>query len=213
LSPFAISNTIAVWNFNDGASGTDLGFIVDRGNGFLASNFAASSIGYTTGSSINSQDGDPAGQALRLTGNSNNGKNLTWLVNTSGFDSIDVNFATVRTSTGFSNNQFLYSIDSGLHWLDFGNFSPATSFALQSFDLRGIAGLNNNSTAGFRIVFGGATSTSGNTRIDNFMVAGSPMPPAPDPVPEPSTLLLASAGGICILAINFKRRRFRTVRF
>ncbi len=208
LSSCVYGETIAVWNFNDAASGADPGFIVDRGNGIMTSDFATSNISNYTGTTVNSQDGDPAGQALRLSGNANNGKSLTWIVNTSGFDSIDVSFAAIRTSTGFSNNQFLYSIDSGIHWVNFGDFIPATSFALQEFDLSGIMDLNNNPNAGFRVVFGGATSSSGNARIDNLAVAGSPtIPPNSNPVPEPSTILLTTAGSLCMLLGWFFQKR------
>jgi hypothetical protein len=208
LSTCVYGNTIAVWNFNDAAAGADQGFTVNRGNGVMTSDVATSSVSYTTGTTVNSQDGDPAGLALRLSGNSNNGKSLSWLVNTSGFDSIDVSFASIRTSTGFSNNQFFYSIDSGINWLNFGSFVPTTSFALQEFDLSGIMGLNNNPNVGFRIVFGGATSSAGNTRIDNLAVSGSAIaPPIHNSVPEPSTGILIAAGSICMLLGRFTKKR------
>lgn len=207
LSVCVYGNTLAVWNFNDAVSG-DLGFIVDSGNGVMTSDFATSSVSYYTGTTINSQDSDPAGLALRLSGSANNGKSLSWFVDASGFDSIDVNFAAIRTSTGFSNNQFFYSIDSGINWVNFGSFVPATSFALQDFDLSGIMDLNNNPDAGFRIVLGGATSSSGNTRIDNLAVSGSPIVPLdPNPeIPEPSTIFLTAAGSLCMLAGRFLKK-------
>jgi hypothetical protein len=112
-----------------------------------------------------------------------------------GFDSIGISFAVQRTSTGFNNNQFMFSVDAGESWINFGNaFNPGASFAAQSFDLSGIPGLINNPDAGFRIVFGGATSASGNNRIDNLIVSGSAVP---TPVPESSTILLMSIGVFC----------------
>jgi hypothetical protein len=208
LSVCVYGNTIAVWNFNDATSESDLGFIVDRGNGVMNSDVATSNVGYNTGTTINSQDGDPAGLALRLSGNANNGKSLTWLVNASGFDSVDVSFAAIRTATGFSDNQFLYSIDSGIHWVNFGSFIPITGFALQEFDLSGILDLNDNPDVGFRIVFGGATSSAGNTRIDNLTVSGSPIiPPISNSVPEPSTGILIAAGSICMLLGRLKQNQ------
>ncbi|MFB3897464.1 MAG: alkaline phosphatase, partial [bacterium] len=99
------------------------------------------------------------------------------MVSTTGFDTIGVSFASMRTSTGFSSNQFYYSIDSGLSWTDFRSYSPGTSFGLQSFDLSGIDGIANNPNAGFRIVFAGATGSTGNNRIDNLLVSGLPVQP------------------------------------
>ncbi len=199
LSVCVYGETISVWNFNDavtGETGGSLEFLVDRGHGVMTSDFPPESIGNTSGSVLNSQDGDPAGKALRLVGNANNGKTLTWMVDTAGFESINVSFASQRTSTGFKSNQFQYSPDSGASWLGFGDpFDPATSFVLQHFDLSGIFALNDNGDAGFRIVFGGASGSSGNNRIDNLVVAGTPIiPPVSTPVPEPSTLCFVGLG-------------------
>jgi hypothetical protein len=209
LAACAHGDTIALWNFNDAISSTTGGvqeFSVDRGVGIMASDFTPSSISNSAGTTLNSESGDPAGQALRLSGNANNGNSLTWMVDTTDFDSILVSFAIQRTSTGFSDNQFLYSIDSGASWTAFGNsFAPGTSFALQSFDLSGIQGLNNNPDVVFRIVFGGATSGTGNNRIDNLQVTGNPIIPPLTEIPEPSTIALVTAGLACVFAIKRKR--------
>jgi hypothetical protein len=191
--------TITAWNFNDAISGTtggELEFSVDRGNGAMTSDFIPSNIGNAAGSTLNLEDGDFAGQALRLSSYANNGKNLTWMVSTAGHDSIGISFAIQRTSTGFSDNQFLYSVDSGVSWTTYGDpFNPGTSFALQSFDLSLIPELSDNPDAGFRILFGGATSSTGNNRIDNLIVTGNPaVPPVSIPVPEPSTVALTTTG-------------------
>lgn len=209
LSVWVHGETIALWNFNDAASGATGGaneFLVDRGSGTMSSDFALATIGNAAGSTVNSQDGDPAGQALSLKSSANNGKSLFWYVSTAGFESIGVSFATQRTSTGFSRNQFQYSLDSGASWLSFGDlFSPATSFALQIFDLSGIADLNNNAAAAFRIIFDGATSATGNNRIDNLIVSGTPIvPPITTPVPEPVPIALMGAGLAGILIIRPK---------
>jgi len=198
----------SVWNFNDAVSGSTGGaqeFLVDRGIGSMFSNFNPTNISNAVGSMVNSQDGDPAGQALRLSGNSNNGKNLTWMVSTVGFDSISVDFATQRTSTGFKENQFQYSVDSGATWTNWGNlFDPGTSYSLQRIDLKEILGINNNLNAGFRLIFGGATGVAGSNRIDNLVIAGSPIAPHDViPIPEPSTITLLLTG---IAGIFFARR-------
>jgi hypothetical protein len=198
LTTCVYAETIAAWNFNDAISGTTGGaqeFSVDYGSGIMSSNFALANIGNASGSDLEALAGDPAGLALRLNGSANNNRNLTWMTSTAGFDSIGISFAIQRTGTGFNNNQFMYSIDAGESWINFGNnFIPGTSFAVQSFDLSGIPGLINNPDAGFRIEFGGATSASGNNRIDNLIVSGSAIP---TPVPESSTILLMSIGVFC----------------
>ncbi|MBN2062932.1 MAG: PEP-CTERM sorting domain-containing protein [Deltaproteobacteria bacterium] len=203
------AETISLWNFNDAISGESGGlqeFLVDYGNGMMDSNFEEADIGNSSGSSVNTIFGDPAGLSLVLKDQANNGKNLTWMVDTTGFFNIGVRFATRRTSTGFNTNQFFYSIDSGLSWLDYGSpYVPGIDFGLQSFDLGSIDALSNNSDAGFRIVFDGATSYSGNNRIDNLVVSGTPASfIEPTPVPEPATAMLVGFGLLGILVIRRK---------
>ena len=128
------------------------------------------------------------------------------MTSTAGFSSIEISFAIQRTGTGFNNNQFQYTVDSGESWINFGDlFDPETSFAVLSFDLSGIMELINNPNAGFRIVFDGATSASGNNRIDNLMVSGTPIDPSDSTqVPESSTVILVSIGTVCACLSRFK---------
>jgi hypothetical protein len=192
-------DTISLWNFNDAVSGATGGaqeFLVDSGIGTMTSDFVPANIQNASGTTVNSQPGDPAGQALLLSAEANNGGSLTWMVDTTGFSSINVSFATRRTSTGFDSNQFLYSTDSGVSWTSYGSpYMPDSDFGLQSYSLGGIDGLDDSFGAGFRIVFDGATSYSGNNRIDNLVVSGVPfdLPPV-TPVPEPSTVLMLGLG-------------------
>ena len=193
-----LADEIAIWNFND----SDL--TVDHGIGSLTTTFPI--VGFAAGTLVNARQGDPALQALSLVGNANNGQSITFSVSTVGFGDIRVSFATQRTSTGFNNNQFQYSLD-GITFINFqAPFNPAASFSLIAFDLSSISGLNNNPNAVFRIVFNGATSATGNNRLDNLVVEGTSL--ESDPVPEPASLLLLATGiGGLLSARRVKRKR------
>jgi hypothetical protein len=194
---------IAIWNFNDS------NLVVDHGSGTLTTNFNPLNVLFAAGTTNNARLGDPAGQALSLqggTGNGNNGRNLTFNISTAGFSDITVSFATQGTGTGFNNNQFQYSLD-GLTFIDFGlPYAPLVAFGATPliFNLSSIAGLNNNPNAAFRIVFNGATSSTGTNRIDNFVVAGDPSAAAS--VPEPTALLLLGSGLTSLVAMMRRRK-------
>ena len=203
----AEADLIALWNFNDE------NLVVDRQapgrSATMSTNFEADNVQYFSGSSVNAQDGDPAGQALALQGgaaNANNGRFLDFGVSTLGFEDILVSFATRRTGTGFDDNSFQYTLD-GIDYTELTTYDPPASFGLLSFDLSSITGLDNNPNAGFRILFDGATSASGNNRIDNLLVSGDVAPVAA--VPEPGTLLLMGVAGLGGLVSQ--RKRFRAV--
>ena len=198
-SQAARADELAVWNFND----SDLN--VDHGNGTLTSSLNVVNVLFAAGTTNNARQGDIAGQALSLqggTGNANNGRNLTFNVSTLGFSNIIVSFATQGTSTGFNSNQFQYSLD-GISFVDFGPpYVPLTAFGAVPlvFSLSSILALNNNPNAAFRIVFNGATSSTGNNRIDNVVFEGTN-----GSIPEPTTalLLLSGLGGL------YKMRRHK----
>lgn len=193
------ADEIAIWNFND----SDL--VVDHGSGTLTTNFNLINVVFTLGgSTLNSRQGDPAGQSMTLQGGTstaNNGRSVTLEVSTIGYANIVISFATQGTSTGFTTNQLQYSLD-GKTFVDFGApYSPPTTFTVISFDLSAITALNNNPNAVLRIVFDGATSSSGNNRIDNLVVEGQSLT-----VPEPASMFLMGVG-LMGLAARLRRKK------
>jgi len=201
-SQAAAADELAVWNFNDS------NLNVDHGSGTLTSNFNVVNVLFGAGTTNNARQGDTAGQALSLQGgtsNANNGRNITFNVSTVGFADIVVSFATQGTSTGFTSNQFQYSLD-GISFIDFGPpYVPTTAFGSVPlvFTLAAIVGLNNNPNAAFRIVFNGATSSTGNNRIDNIVVEGTSAETETIPEPTSVLLLLSGLGGL----YKLKRRK------
>jgi hypothetical protein len=194
------ANEITIWNFND----SDL--LADFGAGTLTSDFNVANILFAAGTTNNARLGAPAGQALSLqggTGTANNGRNITFGVSTAGFANIIISFAIQGTSTGFNSNQFQYTLD-GLSWINFGSpFSPPTAFGSTPvvFNLSGIPGLNDNPDAAFRIVFNGSTTSTGNNRLDNFVVEGTTAT-----IPEPTTVLLLLTGLTGFVGMKRKRQ-------
>ena len=201
-APVALADELAVWNFNDS------NLNVDHGSGTLVSNFNAVNVVFGAGTTNNTRLGDTAGQALSLqggTGTANNGRHLTFNVSTLGFSNIVVSFATLGTGTGFNSNQFQYSLD-GTTFVNFGPpYVPGTTFGAVPlvFSLASIVGLDDNPNAAFRIVFNGATSSTGNNRIDNIVVEGSA---ATTSVPEPMTAILLLSGLSGLYGVRKRRR-------
>ncbi len=199
------ADELAVWNFND----SDLN--VDHGSGTLTSNINVANILFAAGTATNARQGDTAGQALSLqggTGTANNGRNITFAVSTVGFANIVVSFATQGTSTGFNSNLFQYSLD-GVSFVDFSPpYTPTTTFGAVPlvFSLASIVGLNNNPNAVFRIVFNGASSSTGNNRIDNIVVEGTSTASATIPEPTSVLLLISGLGGAYRMKQRYKKR-------
>ena len=112
-----------------------------------------------------------------------------------GFTSLDVTFATRGTSTGFSTGQWSWSTD-GSSFTDFGpnTATTSTSFALAPTVSTSL--LDEAATAYLRYTLTGASTATGNNRIDNLQL---------NAIPEPGTLGVLMAAGAA-LAIRRRRR-------
>lgn len=172
---------LAYWAFNCLTTCGDANFqpeSVSAANASMASSFEPDDGVNLSGTTLNAFGSYEARSALTLRTGAcgiNNGRNLTWLVNTTGASNIAVSFAARRSSAGFSSNQLQYTLD-GVQFVDFGApFDPSTvDFTRVSFDLHRIRGLSNNPNAGFRIVFNGGSSADATQHalIDNLQVTG-----------------------------------------
>ncbi len=152
------------------------------------------SFGGNPGGSLAVQGGLPD----MMGGFSNNGASIVIAASTVGFSDVLVSWDQRGTSTGFSSRTFEYSIDGGMNWIfvaeDTGALS--SSWETEAYDLSGVAELNNNSGAAFRITVNGASGTtgSGNNRFDNIRIAE---------VPEPAACVVLAISSLALI----RRRR------
>lgn len=183
----ARADVITFFDFNDSDLAADRGRPASITTSFASTGFAA---GTGLGADPDGPGPEPAsaaGQALNLSGSANNGRHVEFAVSTAGLGSIRVSFAAQRSSTGFNQNELLFSIDGGASFVSAGFFSPPTTFGLFAFDLGGFTALDDRPSAVFRVVFNGASGATGTNRLDNLAVTGTP-------VPEPLSLMLLGSG-------------------
>lgn len=234
--PAKAQTLLSYYDFNGGTSGvaTPASFVSANANGTLTFSGFTTNAGatpaheYLSGTVLNAQNGSVSGTSLGLVGGTgataggtggNNGSSIVFTVDTTGYSSIMVSYATQGSSTGFKNDQFAYNTGSG--YTNFGSaYAPPLSFtasgtppayspgSLQTFDLTGVGGVDNNALDQFRITFTGATGSTGTNRIDNLLITGTPLGTAPA-APEPSQVagLVFFALGLAGVILKARRKQ------
>ena len=191
---------IASWNFNN-YTGTDTppALSADTGTGFLSFDaFTSVDSANVAGSSVNAVSGTSAGQGLLLKDQANNGQTLTLHLFGTGLSHFIVTYATERTGTGYTTQNWSYSTDN-VNFTSFTSLTPPASYALQTVDFSSISAIDNQADIYLRIALSGATSSSGNNKFDNFQIQA---------VPEPTHLALGLFG-IGVLAVSGTRAWLR----
>ena len=140
----------------------------------------------------------PTQMALSFANSTANGKSMIISFSTLGFSGLELSFATRGTATGFNSQSWAWSTD-GVNYTSVGaNTANNTSTWLVKTVSFG-SSLDNVATAYIKLTFAGAMAASGNNRLDNIQFNAAP-------VPEPSTLALATLGGVaCLFALRRKR--------
>lgn len=183
------ADVIGSWNLNGPEIGAGL-LQASLGSGTLDTTAFGGSLSTLQGTLIGVQPGEPAGNALAIVGTAGNGLALRFdFADLSGFngDDLMLQFATRRSSTGFSMNRIEFW--KGLSWVTLAEFTPSTTaWELKTFDLAGAASAASGPLA-LRIVVDGATGSTGSIRFDNFALMGTPVP-----APAGAVALLALAG-------------------
>lgn len=223
----AATTLLAGWDFQGGTSGTSgsvIPAIVPAASTFTANagsqmtiatlylngSFGSSSWGATqvdsvSGTALNAAAGmntmTTGAAALSIKNSSANTFSVVFSVSTTGYESLVLSYATNRSSTGFTGNQWLYSTD-GTSFTSLGAtgvVSPgSTSFAVQTIDFGSIPALNNAASVYLKYTVVGASSAGGSNHLDNIQINATA-------IPEPSWTL-GLLGGVGLMAAGRRKR-------
>lgn len=192
----ARGDIIAYWNFNT-TPGSLYSWSADMGSGTLTLDPAWTQLSVTTGTATNAEAVDPAGAALGLRSNANNGRTMDFVVDTTGYEDIVLSFAATRNNQGFDVDAVLYSTD-GVTYTQFSTFNPANgSWAAVVADMSAVAALEDAGTIYLRLKFDGAQNSNGTTSLDNVRIIGTL-------IPTPGALALLGVAGL--VAVRRRRR-------
>ena len=188
----------------DGANGSSVWLLSNELNGFAGTTVNAGGDFSTVATGVG---------ALGLiggSGNAANGKQAVFIFSMSGYEGLSISLAAQRSATGFSSQHWEYSAD-GLNYQTIGTLvSGSTAGSITgnystsgvlSFD--SLSGLDNVANAFVRVTFAGATSATGNNRLDNIRFDASEIQSLSS-IPEPGYPMLVGLGSV--LALGMRRR-------
>ena len=136
--------------------------------------------------------------ALALINQPANSKSAVFRFSMAGFQELVVSYASQRTNSGFTSQAWSYSTD-GVNWTDHQTVSNLPlAFATQT--LGAITGLDGATDAYLRLTLAGASSATGNNRIDNIQFNATA-------VPEPTSMLLAGSVALGGVFLRLRRKR------
>jgi len=189
----ASGDLLAGWNFNGLAAPVASMIAAQHGAGSLDLSAFTAGLSWQTGSDLNAFGGDLAGEGLGITGTGANGKSAVLSAATAGYGALTLSMAVRSTGTGHVSS--VIEAWDGVAWMSVGGFAltPST-WSTASFDLATHSFLNDG-TATLRLRLEGASSSSGNFRIDNVRLEGAA-------IPAPSALALIGTA----LALGRRRR-------
>jgi hypothetical protein len=171
----ARADVVASWNFNQLAGSVPPAVSADAGSGAMQLSDFTGGLGILAGTDINALVGDAAGQGLTITGSGQNGRSIVVEVRTVDLAGVSVSVAARRSTSGFA----VAAVEAwdGAAWQRGGSFDASTTqWTVHAFDLSVFEFLNRSETARIRFKFEGATSSSGNIRLDNLRVEATPVP-------------------------------------
>lgn len=195
----ARADLVSYWNFNGlsiatastpGTGGVPLAIAADQGAGTISLAGYGGTVDDFSGSAVNSLSGDPSEKSLSLVAGGSaspfpgNGTYIELQLDLSDYSDPVVTFAARGTSSGFNSGVWSYSVGGGAFTDVPGSNTATTSttFALATLDLRDIDAIDGQANVRLRCTLSGATSATGNNRIDNLQVnatqTSDSMPPS-----------------------------------
>ena len=145
---------------------------------------------------INFANSTTSPAALHLANTTANKKSAVFVFSMEGKSQLTISLSTIRTNTGFDTQTWDYSANGGASWNNIGSVIPTTSY--QTFSVAVASALDGIVDARVRVIFDGATGTTGNNRWDNIQFVA---------IPEPSSSVLMMLGGAGLLGIRAMRRK------
>jgi endonuclease I len=177
----ALADTVAYWNFNSlsiatasapGAGGVPTSITANQGTGTVSLTGWTGLVDDFGGSTINAISPDASGSSLSLVSNAGNNSFIELQLNLADFGDPIITFATRGTSSGYSSGVWSYSVAGGAFTMISGvnTATTSTTFALATVDLSAINAVDGQANVRLRYTLSGASSTTGNNRIDNIQV-------------------------------------------
>jgi hypothetical protein len=106
-----------------------------------------------------------------------NGKSIVIKFSMDGYLDPVLTFATRGSSTGFNSHQWAWSTDNIIYTdFDTNTANTSTAFLVRTVDMSDINELDQAPEVYLRITFDGATSATGNNRLDNIVIHATEAP-------------------------------------
>jgi endonuclease I len=180
ITPSAPDGIVASWNFNSAPNA-----VIPKWNAIIPANAGSGEIrlgGWTgaaggTAPGANDNFAGVTGASLSLIGTGGNGRSLDVVIPTSGYAGISATLFTRGTSTGYTSGTWSWSPDGTNFTAIAGLNTASQSGSFQTLplavDVSSIGALNNATSVTLRYTLSGATSSTGNCRIDDLSILGT----------------------------------------
>lgn len=199
-SEICAQDLIHYWNFNNETSNADMLIVNETIGGASINHLQVAGIsaivigagGNFDIENLNAQNGDLAGSHLRF--NDPIGGGLEFVLPTTGYEDVVVQFTTRRSGSGAGDQLWYYSTDGGANYTLFTTVQSIDGNpVLTTLDFSVIVAANNNADFRVKVEFAqGGGGLVGNNRFDNFTVNaltfGTGGPSEPSIAVEPTAL-------------------------